>query len=167
MTGADAKNALVSGEPVEYDGIIYERIQQIIYNRCRDGISVSAVMVDRTGRSTSTALVRRINRIGECGESIDAQNALMPIESIELRTYAGTLRIEISAGENGRLVTEGGELALPVSETPYHASDSALELLQTALGRIRDTAHRAIGDWHEAHGLDRYTGQTAGTCKKE
>lgn len=170
MTGAEAKAALISGEPVELDGVTYERIQQIVYNRCRDGISVSAVLVDRTGRSTTTALVRNVNRISEHSGGVEARHTQTPIESIELRTYAGTLLIEIVPGECGQRVAERGEWALPPGDAPYHVNDTALETMHEIVGRIRDTAHTVIGDWHEARGLDRYTGEpisAVSTYKKE
>lgn len=63
MTGAEAKEALLSGEPVELGGITYPRLTAIIYEKYRDGIAVSARLADSTGRSESVAPIRYINRI--------------------------------------------------------------------------------------------------------
>ena len=63
MTGTDAKEALLSGEPVELNGVVYAHVTAIIYERYRDGIVVSARLVDSTGRSESISPIRYINRI--------------------------------------------------------------------------------------------------------
>lgn len=69
MTGADAKEVLLSGEPVELNGVTYQRMTAIIYERYRDGIAVSARLADSTGRSESIAPIRYINRIAPADQS--------------------------------------------------------------------------------------------------
>ena len=55
MSGAELKEALISGKAVSCDGIEYSRISAIIY-RCENGaIKVTAELLDKSGNSVTIA----------------------------------------------------------------------------------------------------------------
>ncbi len=74
MSGEEARAALISSEPVELNGIIYARMERIIYQRYKDGIGVTAELVDKTGRSSTIVPIRYINRIEEVTDNGSEEN---------------------------------------------------------------------------------------------
>lgn len=65
MTNAELKDALLSGCPVECNGIRYQRVCEIVY-RCPAGqLIVSAGMLDPNGNCIVYALADKISKIEE------------------------------------------------------------------------------------------------------
>lgn len=65
MSNTELKDALLSACPVEYGGIEYLRVEEIVY-RCRNGkIVVSAGLLDKNGKCLVYALAQKVNIIKE------------------------------------------------------------------------------------------------------
>lgn len=64
MTNDELKEALLSEQPVESGGIVYQCVSAIIYRKTKAkdgvGIKVTAELLDRTGHSVSIAEPARI-----------------------------------------------------------------------------------------------------------
>ncbi len=66
MTDEELKTAFVHMCEVENDGIIYKRIDEIIYSRTEAGkIILSGNMLDRNRHSVTRARAEKINFVGE------------------------------------------------------------------------------------------------------
>lgn len=147
MTGTDAKEALLSGEPVELNGIVYERMTQIIYEPYQGGIAASAELLDKNARSTTRAPIRYINRIGQKDKELSSMVADVPVDSIILRSFAGEFRIDFSSGETGYIVTEQGVCALTGEDAPYCIDDAISGSITAAICRLRDVTMAIASEW--------------------
>lgn len=61
MTGADLKAALLSGYPVQYNGIQYKCICEIVYKCVSGKIVVSAGLLDYNGNAIMYALPEKVS----------------------------------------------------------------------------------------------------------
>lgn len=158
MTGAEAKNALRSQEPVVLNDIEYACVLAIIYRLQMGRIAVSAELKSKSGNSTAISDISYIHLTEKNSDTPDALRAPIPIDSITLSTYAGEFRIDFAMRDDKFTPTEAGVGKLPEADAPYSEEDSIIETWRHAIGRVRDVAATIIGDWHEARGLNRFTG---------
>jgi len=158
MTGAEAKNALRSQEPVVLNDIEYACILEIKYTPYRGGIAVSAELKSKSGDSTAITDISFIRHTDENSRIPDVLRAPLPIDAITLSTYAGEFRIDIAMRDEKLIATEAGVGKLPEADSPYSEEDSVVDTWRHAINRVRDVAAAIIGDWYEARDLNRFTG---------
>ena len=65
MTNAELKQALFSACPVEYNGIRYQRVAEIVYRRPENKVIVSAGLLDKNGTCLVFAPAEKVNIIQE------------------------------------------------------------------------------------------------------
>ena len=65
MNNAELKQAFLSACPVEYNGIRYLRVAQIVYSRPENKVIVSAGLLDKNGTCLVFAPAKKVNRIEE------------------------------------------------------------------------------------------------------
>lgn len=60
MNNADLKNALLSGEPVLFNGMRYDCVSGIIYRRKKGKLCISAELADLKGNSVTIARAEKV-----------------------------------------------------------------------------------------------------------
>ena len=74
MSGEEARNAQLSGEPVVLNGIVYARLERVIYE---GGIAVTAELIDKNEHSSTITPIRFIKRIEEVTDDGTEANVLV------------------------------------------------------------------------------------------
>lgn len=65
MTDQESMQALISEENVEYDGIIYRRVEEVVHKRRSGKITTSVGLLDKNGNSIIYASAEKVHKIRE------------------------------------------------------------------------------------------------------
>lgn len=66
MTGEEIKDALLGEYPVICKGVEYLKVSGVIYRKKGKGISIQAEMLDKSGRSITTARIKDVEKAANC-----------------------------------------------------------------------------------------------------